>query len=116
MLFRKALHMVEGVVTDMGAEKGLIDQVLLSEFVLHFCAEWPWRFLRPPDSHAFATRVSTADLAELVSSIPWRAIRYLTCTVTRQCKSSTGWPSRESSTSVRPDPRWRLGGKLRETR
>ncbi len=76
MLFRKALHMVEGVVTDMGAEKGLIDQVLLSEFVLHFCAEWPWRFLRPPDSHAFATRVSTADLAELVSSIPWRAIGF----------------------------------------
>ena len=76
MLFRKALHMVEGVVTDMGAEKGLIDQVLLSEFVLHFCAEWPWRFLRPPDSHAFATRVSTADLTELVLSLPWRAIGF----------------------------------------
>ena len=82
MLFRKTLHMVEGVVADMGGEKGLIDQVLLSEFVLHFYAEWPLRFLRPPDSRAFATRVSSADLAELMWSLPWRAIRYLTCTVT----------------------------------
>ncbi len=82
MLFRKTLHMVEGVATDMGGEKGLIDQVLLSEFVLHFYAEWPMRFLRPPDSRAFATRVSSADLAELIWSLPWRAIRYLTCTVT----------------------------------
>ncbi len=76
MLFRKALHMVEGVVTDMGGENGLIDQVLLSEFVLHFCTEWPWRFLRPPDSHAFATRVSNADLAELMWSLPWTAVGF----------------------------------------
>lgn len=76
MLFRKTLHMVEGVVADMGGEKGLIDQVLLSEFVLHFCAEWPLRFLRPPDSRAFATRVSSADLAELMWSFPRMAVGF----------------------------------------
>ena len=76
MLFRKALHMVEGVVADMGGDNGLLDQVLLSEFVLHFCAEWPMRFLRPPDSHAFGTRVSSADLAELMWSLPWRAVGF----------------------------------------
>jgi ubiquinone biosynthesis protein len=75
MLFRKALHMVGGVVTDLGGGNGLIDQVLLSEFVVHFAAEWPWRFFSTPDSRAFATRLSNTDLAELMLSFPWSAIR-----------------------------------------
>jgi ubiquinone biosynthesis protein len=76
MLFRKALQMVDGVVTDIAGGSGLIDQVLLSEFVLHFSAEWPWRFFSSPDSHAFSTRVSNTDLAELMLSFPWGAIRF----------------------------------------
>jgi ubiquinone biosynthesis protein len=76
MLFRKALHMVEGVVTDMAGGSGLIDQVLLSEFIFHFSAEWPWRFLASPDSRSFATRISNTDLAELMLNFPWMAIRF----------------------------------------
>jgi ubiquinone biosynthesis protein len=74
MLFRKTIHMVEGVVEDIVGESRLIDQVLLSEFLLHFSAEWPWRFFIPPDSHAFATRLSNMDLAELMLSFSGRAI------------------------------------------
>ncbi len=76
MLFRKALHMVEGVVTDMAGGSGLIDQVLLREFIFHFSAEWPWRFLASPDSRSFATRISNTDLAELMLNFPWMAIRF----------------------------------------
>lgn len=76
MLFRKALLMVEGVVTDIGGGSTLIDQVLLSEFAIHFSAEWPWRFLTLPDSHAFATRISNIDLAELMLSFPWMSVEF----------------------------------------
>jgi hypothetical protein len=76
MLFRKALHLVEGVVTDIAGGSGLIAQVLLSEFGIHFSAEWPWRFLASPDSRSFATRISNTGLAELMLSFPWGAIRF----------------------------------------
>jgi hypothetical protein len=58
--------MVESVVTDMVGENELFEQVLLSEFLIHFSAEWPWRFFISPYSHAFTTRVSNIDLAELI--------------------------------------------------
>lgn len=76
MLFRRAIHMVEGVVADIGGEAGLIDQVFLGEFALNFSAEWPRRFLTPPGCRAFATRISNTDLAELMLSVPWRAARF----------------------------------------
>jgi len=75
MLFRKALLMIENVVADLGAGSATIDQVLLREFLLHFSAEWPSRFLSLPDSRSFATRISNSDLAQLMLSLPWRAIR-----------------------------------------
>lgn len=84
MLFRKALLVVEGVVNDIAGGSGLIDQVLLNEFVLHFSAEWPWRFFSSPGSRAFSTRLSNADLAELMLSFPWSAIQFrLEQTMTR---------------------------------
>jgi hypothetical protein len=60
----------------MAGGSGLIDQVLLNEFVFHFSAEWPWRFLSSPDSRSFATRISNTDLAELMLNLPWMAIRF----------------------------------------
>jgi ubiquinone biosynthesis protein len=76
MLFRKALLMVEGVVADIGGGTGLLDQVLMAEFAIRFSAELPWRFLALPNSHAFATRISNLDLAELMLSFPWRPIEF----------------------------------------
>jgi ubiquinone biosynthesis protein len=73
LLFRKALHALEGVVADVGEEAGRIDAVLLGQFLGHLAAEWPLRWLAPPGSRAFATRLSNADLTELVLSWPWAA-------------------------------------------
>ncbi|MDR3568051.1 MAG: AarF/ABC1/UbiB kinase family protein [Syntrophobacteraceae bacterium] len=70
MLFRRALHMVEGVAADLGGDAGLIERVFLSEFGYNFSAEWPLRFFAPPDSHDFPTRISNYDLAALLMSYP----------------------------------------------
>jgi len=72
MLFRKALLMIEGVVNDLGGGSGLMDRVLLSEFAIRFFVEWPWRFVTPPASRSFATRISNTDLAELTTGFPSR--------------------------------------------
>ncbi|MDA8307342.1 MAG: AarF/ABC1/UbiB kinase family protein [Deltaproteobacteria bacterium] len=76
MLFRRAIHMVEGVVTDLEGEAGLVDRVFLSEFGLNFSAEWPRRFWTPPGSRDFSTRISNTDLAGLMMSFPWRAFGF----------------------------------------
>jgi ubiquinone biosynthesis protein len=75
MLFRKALHTLEGVLADVGAQEGRVDEVLLGEFLRHLAAEWPLRWLAPPGSRAFATRLSNADLASLMLSLPWVVAR-----------------------------------------
>jgi ubiquinone biosynthesis protein len=76
LLFRKALHTLEGVVADVGAEAGRIDAVLLGQFLAHLAAEWPLRWLAPPGSRAFATRLSNADLAGLLLNWPLAAVRF----------------------------------------
>jgi ubiquinone biosynthesis protein len=76
LLFRKTLHTLEGVVADIGAADGQVDEVLLAEFLRHLAAEWPLRWLAPPDSRAFATRLSNADLARWMLSLPWAATRF----------------------------------------
>jgi ubiquinone biosynthesis protein len=76
MLFRKALHTVEGVVADIGATGGCTDQVLLAEFLRHLIAEWPRRCLAPPGSRAFATRLANADLAGFLLSLPLAVTRF----------------------------------------
>ncbi len=72
MLFRKSILMIENVIADLGEGNSLIDQVLLSEFLLRFSAEWPRRFLVSPDSRSFSTRISNTDLLQLMFSFPLR--------------------------------------------
>ena len=71
LLFRKTLHTLEGVVADIGAEASPIDAVLLGEFLHQLVVEWPQRWLALPHSRAFATRLSNADLAQWVLTLPW---------------------------------------------
>jgi ubiquinone biosynthesis protein len=89
MLFRKALHTLEGVLGGLGAGDGRIDGVLLREFLRHLAVEWPERWLVPPDCRAFATRLSNADLAGLTLGLPWTMFRLwldsvLRCTVRKR--------------------------------
>ncbi len=76
MLFRKSLHTLEGVVAELGAEAPRMDEVLLADFLRHFAAEWPWRWVSPPTSRDFATRLSTFDLAETLWSCPSTLARF----------------------------------------
>jgi ubiquinone biosynthesis protein len=75
LLFRKSLHTLEGVINDIGAGSQDIDAVLLGEFARRLIAEWPLRWLMPPHSRKFSTRLSTADLVWLALNLPWTAAR-----------------------------------------
>lgn len=74
MVFRKTLHTLEGVLADLGADVSP-DRVLIGEFVRHLGAELPLRWLAPPASRAFATRLSNADLLGLLLALPCAATR-----------------------------------------
>jgi predicted unusual protein kinase regulating ubiquinone biosynthesis (AarF/ABC1/UbiB family) len=76
LLFRKSLHMLEGVLADLGPEGGRIEETLLREFLGHFVAEWPERWLALPNSRTFATRLSNADLLQLAVGCPWTVSRF----------------------------------------
>jgi ubiquinone biosynthesis protein len=76
MLFRKALHTLEGVVAELGADELQMDRVLFVQFLSHFAAEWPRRWVAPPTSHDFATHVSNIDLARIWLSYPAVATRF----------------------------------------
>ena len=75
MLLRKTLHALEGVVADIGADRRCIDGVMLGEFFAQVAREWPARWLATPDSRVFGTRLSNADLAEVMLRIPFAATR-----------------------------------------
>lgn len=84
LLMRKMLLTLEGVVADLGAERSCIDAVLLSDFFTSVAIEWPYRWMAPPTSRAFATRLSNADLAGVMMRMPHAAMRYwLSLTVRR---------------------------------
>jgi ubiquinone biosynthesis protein len=74
LLFRKTLLTLEGVVADVGAGER-IGNVLLTQFLGHLTAEYPQRWLALPAARNFPTRLSNADLAEVVLGWP--------CTLTR---------------------------------
>ncbi|MEZ5889744.1 MAG: AarF/UbiB family protein [Xanthobacteraceae bacterium] len=76
LVMRKMLHTLEGVIADIGADRSCIDAVLISEFFRRMAVEWPYRWLAPPDSRAFATRLSNADLAGVTMSMPFAAMRF----------------------------------------
>jgi len=50
--------------------------VLISAFFRRMAVEWPYRWLVPLDSRAFATRLSNADLAGVTMSMPFAAMRF----------------------------------------
>ncbi len=75
MLFRKTLHTLEGVLTDVGGGNNAVHAELQKEFLYQFASEWPLRWLSPPNSREFATRLSNADLVQLIASLPLTATR-----------------------------------------
>ena len=78
LLFRKSLYTLEGVVADVGEDRGQIDNVLTRQFLRHFVSEWPSRWLHLPNSRDFATRLSNADLTRAMLSYPATATRFWT--------------------------------------
>jgi ubiquinone biosynthesis protein len=78
LLFRKTIHTLEGVLADVGAGAGQVDDVLLGEFLRHLAAEWPRRWLALPGCRAFATRLSNLDLTRLALGLPAAAARLWT--------------------------------------
>jgi hypothetical protein len=78
MLFRKSLLTLEGVVAEVGERSGQIDRTLTVEFLRHFLAESPRRWLRMPDSRDFPTRLSVLDLLHTMLSYPSAVTRFWT--------------------------------------
>lgn len=78
MLFRKSLHTLEGVIAEVGERSGQIDKTLSVEFLRHFAAEWPKRWVRLPHSRDFATRLSNFDVTHTLLSYPATIARFWT--------------------------------------
>jgi ubiquinone biosynthesis protein len=76
MVLRKSLHTLEGVVAEIAGSPYRIDDVLLADFVGHFAAELPRRFVAPPESRDFATRLSNLDLAQTWLASPLALARF----------------------------------------
>lgn len=75
MLFRKALLTLEGTVGDID-RSFKVDDAVFREFVSQFLAETPRRCFQRFCSRALPTRVSNADLTELMLSAPLAPPRY----------------------------------------
>jgi ubiquinone biosynthesis protein len=75
LLFRKALHTLDGVVTDIAAGPQGIDNALLGELTRLMIVEWPLRWLTPPSSRELPTRLSNADLGWVALNFPWTVAR-----------------------------------------
>ncbi len=76
LLFRRVIHVLNGIIADIGGEPGMVDEVLIRKFIGSFMLEWPFRWLAAPDSREFATRLSNADITELMLSLPWTTARF----------------------------------------
>jgi predicted unusual protein kinase regulating ubiquinone biosynthesis (AarF/ABC1/UbiB family) len=78
LLIRKALLSLEGVLGELGLSRQQLDTLLLSDFMIQLAAEWPRRWMSPPWSREFATRLSNADLWQLAAGWPATAARWAT--------------------------------------
>ena len=76
LLFRKSLHMVDCMVAEIGLGERLIDQAAVFDFLHHLAMEWPQRWFAAGDSRAFSTRLSNADLAQLLLNYPAAVTRF----------------------------------------
>jgi hypothetical protein len=76
LLFRKALLTLDGVLADLGAAPERVDGAVRCALLGRLAAELPCRLFAPPDSRAFAGRLSTADLLTCALDAPWAAARF----------------------------------------
>ena len=76
LMFRKSMLTLTGVLREIGGERFDLDQTVLKEFLYSSLTEWPARWLSPPNSRSFATRLSNLDIAETYLSTPMIASRY----------------------------------------
>jgi ubiquinone biosynthesis protein len=74
MLFRKLVHITEGVIADLDPGCTL-DRVLWNAGFQQFCRDGFFRTLAAPCSRAFGTHLSNWDLAELMCCGPLVALR-----------------------------------------
>jgi ubiquinone biosynthesis protein len=86
LLFRRALHALDGVLADIhanGPPPTAADTALAGALLTQLAREWPQRLLTPPTSRAYGTRLSTADLTELLLTLPLAATERLLASTTR---------------------------------
>jgi len=76
MLLRKSLHSLEGVLADMGADVWQLDRTVFTQFLVHFAAEFPGRWLVSPFSHDFNTHLSNTDLTQMAINYPSTVARF----------------------------------------
>ncbi|MCA9184037.1 MAG: hypothetical protein KDA99_00410 [Planctomycetales bacterium] len=69
MMFRETLLTLEGLLCSMAGNAAVLDKEMVREFVWQFLAEWPVRWIMPPD-HRFGTRISNFDLIHWAQRIP----------------------------------------------
>ncbi len=69
MLFRKSLHVLDGLMTELETVWRPTDRAIAFEFVRQLATEWPRRWLSAPDSRDFSSRLSNADLARLMLGV-----------------------------------------------
>ncbi len=76
LMFRKSLLTLTGVLSEIGATRFDLDQLVLREFMFKSLLEWPDRWLSFPTSRSFATRLSNLDIAETIWGTPLIAGRF----------------------------------------
>lgn len=69
LLFRKALHCLQGVLADVDPQFD-VDRVLLQEVMARYWREWPMRAFALPWDHCFATHISHAEVQGLMMALP----------------------------------------------
>jgi len=74
LLFRKALHSLQGVLADIDSQFDA-DRILWQEFMGRYVREWPMRAFALPWDNSFPTHVSNAEVQSLMMTLPFAAAR-----------------------------------------
>ena len=78
MLFRKSLHTLDGVISDVGGLASQMERTLNAEFIRQFVMEWPERSWHLPYCRDYATRLSNFDLGRTLFGLPLTMARFWT--------------------------------------